>query len=97
VANPFTPTQFAVLQAAFHGDAGKARFDSRRVKTRTVKALTAEGLLYGASIDGRRELTPAGLRAYVDMCERRDADSGCIAYMEQAKEARQRLAELEPA
>lgn len=94
MAYPFTATQFAVLQAAFYGNATNAQLDSRRVRTRTVNALTADRLLYGANIDGSVELTPKGLRAYVDMCERRDADSGCIAYQKQAQEAREALAKL---
>lgn len=91
---PFTPTQFKVLEAAFYGDAGNARIETRRVLTRTINALRADGYLYSRDINFRHTLTPSGLRAYVDMCERRDANSGCIAYQQRAAEARAALADL---
>lgn len=97
MADPFTPTQFKVLEAAFYGDASNAHLESRRVRTRTINALTADGLLYSRNFDYRVELTPKGLRAYVDMCERRDANSGCMAYQQRAAEARAALAEQVPA
>lgn len=63
----FTPTQWRVIVAAhMQGDAGTADIDSRRVKTRTIAALTGLGLLYGRNIDGRVELTPTGAKAFWD-------------------------------
>jgi hypothetical protein len=62
----FTPIQLKVLEAAYHGDAGNARdIENRRIRTRTINALTADGLLYSPNIDGRRELTPKGREAYL--------------------------------
>jgi hypothetical protein len=43
-----------------NGNATTADFDSRRVKSRTIAALTAEGLLFSPDIDGTVSLTPAG-------------------------------------
>lgn len=89
---PFTPNQFRVLQAAFYGTAEAAGIASRRAKTRAVNEMVSAGLVYGGFEGGT--LTVSGLRAYVDMCERRDAASGCIAYIQQAQRARERLAEV---
>lgn len=91
---PFTDTQFKVLAAAFYGDAYRANVASRRVRTRTIYDLNGLGLLDGYKITERVGLTLSGLKAYVDMCERFDAESGCIAYMERAKDARAKLAEV---
>lgn len=89
---PYTPNQFKVLAAAFRGCATSANIETRRAKTRAVNDMVSAKLVYG-TFDGRPQgLTPEGLRAYVDMCERYDADSGCIAYMERAQEARAALA-----
>lgn len=89
MAQPFTPAQFKFLEAAFYG------LDRRNVtggKWLTNDKLVRDGLVEW-NADRRCVLTLAGLRAYVDMCERRDAASGCMAYMERAQEARARLAE----
>jgi hypothetical protein len=91
MAKPFTPTQFKVLEAAFYGDAYRASLSSRRVRTRTIYDLNGRGLLNGYKVTDQVGLTINGLKAYVDMCERRDADSGCIAYMQRAEEARKAL------
>jgi hypothetical protein len=59
MASDFTATQIKVLEAARKGDASSAQID-RRVRSRTISALQAEGLLYSRNIDYRVELTRAG-------------------------------------
>lgn len=86
---PYTPNQFKVLEAAFHGAARNANIPSRRAKTRAINEMVAVKLVYGGFMGG--SLTPEGLRAYTDMCMRYDADSGCLAFAERAQEARAAL------
>ena len=86
---PYTKNQFKVLAAAFRGNASRAQFDNRRSKTRAINDMVDAKLVYAGFSGGK--LTPAGLRAYVDMCERYDADSGCLAYSDRAREARNAL------
>lgn len=87
---PYTENQFKVLAAAFRGNASSAQFDNRRSKTRAINDMISAKLVYAGFSGGT--LTPTGLRAYVDMCERYDAESGCLAYAERAQEARDALA-----
>jgi len=85
---PYTDNQFKVLEAAFRG-VGVFGIETRRAKTRAINDMVAARLIYSGY--GKPELTRAGLVAYVDMCERRDADSGCIAFQHRAAEARAAL------
>lgn len=92
---PYTPNQFKVLAAAFRGNYNAAQFDSRRAKTRAINDMLSAKLVSGGLEGG--DLTLAGMRAYTDMCERYDADSGCLAYMKRAHEARIALRSMEAA
>lgn len=92
---PFTDNHFRVLYHAFHGTLHVVPIETRRVRTRTINEMVAAKLVYGG-VDGGT-LTLAGLRAYVDMCERYDAESGCMAYAQRAAEARAALAAQVPA
>lgn len=91
--HPYTANQFRILAAAFEGNYNAARFDSRRAKTRAINDMLSAKLVIGGLEGG--ELTLAGMRAYVDMCERYDADSGCIAYQQRAHYARCSLRSME--
>ena len=90
---PYTVNQFRVLAAAFRGNFNTALFDSRRAKTRAINDMLSAKLVTGGLEGG--DLTLTGMRAYVDMCERYDADSGCIAYQQRAHEARVALRNVE--
>ena len=91
--HPYTRNQFKVLAAAFRGNFNTAQFDSRRAKTRAINDMLSAKLVSGG-LDGG-DLTKEGMRAYVDMCERYDAESGCIAYQKRAQEARYALRNIE--
>lgn len=84
---PYTDNQFKVLAAAFRGNYNTVSLNTRRATTRAINDMLAQGLVSGDRWIGG-DLTASGLRAYVDMCERYDADSGCLAFAERAREAR---------
>jgi len=91
--HPYTMNQFKVLRAAFRGCATKANIENAGARTRALNEMVKERLVQRA-VEGCT-LTHEGLIAYVDMCERRDADSGCLAYALNAEEARKALAAYE--
>lgn len=93
--HPYTANQFKVLAAAFRGNFNTVQFDSRRARTRAINDMLSAKLVCGGLEGG--DLTLAGMRAYVNMCERYDADSGCIAYQQRAQQARHALRNLEAA
>jgi hypothetical protein len=65
-AKKLTAVQLTVLRAAAAtGDATNARdIESRRVRTRTIASLQADGLLYGFhGVERTVPITPAGLAA----------------------------------
>jgi hypothetical protein len=88
----FTESERVALEHGFHNPHGAMNAPVNRMGgafRRVVDKLARDGLL---TEKAPFRITRAGLVALVKIREQRDADSGCIAYMKQAEEAREALA-----